>query len=125
MMTHFELSYGAFDFMVNASGDWIFLEVNPSGQWGWMVGALPRRHRSRTHWREQRPVGGVTRAERERPEVMKSGWERTASRFDGVKAEQVARRAHEYRAASAAAQHPQVIAEVRRRLAELDRRYGA
>jgi glutathione synthase/RimK-type ligase-like ATP-grasp enzyme len=30
------LRYGAFDFIRTASGDYVFLEVNPSGQWAWV-----------------------------------------------------------------------------------------
>lgn len=30
------LLYGAFDFAVDRDGRWIFFEVNPAGQWGWI-----------------------------------------------------------------------------------------
>jgi len=30
------LRYGAFDFIVDKSGDYFFLECNPSGQWLWL-----------------------------------------------------------------------------------------
>lgn len=30
------LRYGAFDFVVRPDGTWVFLEVNPNGQWGWI-----------------------------------------------------------------------------------------
>jgi glutathione synthase/RimK-type ligase-like ATP-grasp enzyme len=30
------LLYGAFDFVRQPDGRWVFLEVNPSGQWGWI-----------------------------------------------------------------------------------------
>lgn len=30
------LSFGAFDFTVTPDGDWVFLELNPNGQWGWI-----------------------------------------------------------------------------------------
>lgn len=30
------LAYGAFDFVVRPDGQWIFLECNPNGQWGWL-----------------------------------------------------------------------------------------
>jgi len=30
------LRYGAFDFKRTPDGAWVFLEVNPSGQWGWI-----------------------------------------------------------------------------------------
>ncbi|MFJ8668574.1 ATP-grasp ribosomal peptide maturase [Streptomyces sp. NPDC093600] len=33
---HFGLVFGAFDFAVDRSGAWWFLECNPSGQWAWM-----------------------------------------------------------------------------------------
>lgn len=36
MMNDFKLSYGAFDFIVNENDEWIFLEVNPNGQWQWL-----------------------------------------------------------------------------------------
>ncbi|HSV67935.1 MAG TPA: ATP-grasp ribosomal peptide maturase [Mycobacteriales bacterium] len=31
------LRYGAFDFIVDRSGQWLFLECNGSGQWGWLA----------------------------------------------------------------------------------------
>lgn len=30
------LSFGAFDFILTDNGDIVFIEVNPSGQWGWI-----------------------------------------------------------------------------------------
>lgn len=30
------LPFGAFDFTITPEGDWVFLEVNPNGQWGWI-----------------------------------------------------------------------------------------
>jgi len=30
------LAMGAFDFAVTATGDWVFLECNPQGLWGWL-----------------------------------------------------------------------------------------
>lgn len=30
------LRFGAFDFVVTPEGDWVFLEVNPNGQWAWL-----------------------------------------------------------------------------------------
>jgi hypothetical protein len=30
------LSFAAFDFIVTPEGDHVFLEINPSGQWGWL-----------------------------------------------------------------------------------------
>ncbi|MGW5657492.1 ATP-grasp ribosomal peptide maturase [Streptomyces humi] len=35
-MDHFLLLFGAFDFAVDANGQWWFLECNPSGQWYWL-----------------------------------------------------------------------------------------
>ncbi|MFB7929404.1 ATP-grasp ribosomal peptide maturase [Streptomyces sp. NPDC056039] len=35
-LSHFGLVFGAFDFALTDSGDWIFIECNPSGQWAWM-----------------------------------------------------------------------------------------
>ena len=34
------LTYGALDFVVSPEGERIFLEINPSGQWGWIERAL-------------------------------------------------------------------------------------
>ncbi|WP_431783467.1 ATP-grasp ribosomal peptide maturase [Streptomyces chumphonensis] len=36
MLQRLELPYGAFDFVVTPDGDWHFLEVNPSGQFGFV-----------------------------------------------------------------------------------------
>lgn len=36
MCREFGLRFGAFDFVVDAAGDWYFLEVNPNGQWAWL-----------------------------------------------------------------------------------------
>lgn len=30
------VNFGAFDFAVTLDGEWVFLEVNPNGQWGWL-----------------------------------------------------------------------------------------
>ncbi|MGH3826087.1 MAG: ATP-grasp ribosomal peptide maturase [Pseudonocardiaceae bacterium] len=30
------LAFGAFDFTVTPDGEWVFLELNPNGQWGWI-----------------------------------------------------------------------------------------
>ena len=30
------LKYGAIDLIETPNGDFVFLEVNPSGQWGWI-----------------------------------------------------------------------------------------
>jgi ATP-grasp ribosomal peptide maturase len=35
-MNHFGLTFGAFDFCVDAADRWWFLECNPSGQWYWL-----------------------------------------------------------------------------------------
>lgn len=35
-MDHFDLSFGAFDFAVDADGRWWFLECNPNGNWGFV-----------------------------------------------------------------------------------------
>ncbi|WP_049560419.1 ATP-grasp ribosomal peptide maturase [Nonomuraea sp. SBT364] len=31
----FRLDFGAFDFSLTHDGEWVFLECNPNGQWGW------------------------------------------------------------------------------------------
>lgn len=36
----FGLSFGAFDFIVTPAGDWIMLECNPAGAYGWIEEAL-------------------------------------------------------------------------------------
>lgn len=36
LLKDFDLQYGAFDFIVNKKGEWVFLEVNPNGQWQWL-----------------------------------------------------------------------------------------
>lgn len=36
----FSLVYGAFDFVIRPDGDWIFLECNPGGQYGWIEDAI-------------------------------------------------------------------------------------
>ncbi|MBB5123059.1 30S ribosomal protein S6 modification protein RimK [Streptomyces eurocidicus] len=35
-LRHFGLVFGAFDFALAPSGEWTFIECNPSGQWAWM-----------------------------------------------------------------------------------------
>lgn len=40
MMRDFELSFGAFDFIVTPDNHWVFLEVNPNGQWLWLEQSL-------------------------------------------------------------------------------------
>ena len=36
MMNDFSLNFGAFDFIVTPDNEWVFLEVNPNGQWLWL-----------------------------------------------------------------------------------------
>lgn len=36
LMRRLGLSYGALDFIVTPKGEHVFLEVNPSGEWGWL-----------------------------------------------------------------------------------------
>lgn len=36
MLKELNLSFGAFDFVVNSKGELFFLEVNPNGQWYWL-----------------------------------------------------------------------------------------
>lgn len=38
-MAHFQLTYGAFDFVVSPDDRWTFLECNPGGQYGWLEAA--------------------------------------------------------------------------------------
>lgn len=40
LMDDFELEFGAFDFIVTPENEWIFLEVNPNGQWLWLEQSL-------------------------------------------------------------------------------------
>lgn len=40
MMKAFGLSFGAFDFIVTPDEHWVFLEVNPNGQWLWLESSL-------------------------------------------------------------------------------------
>jgi ATP-grasp ribosomal peptide maturase len=35
-MAEFGLSYSAFDFVITPEGEWVFLESNPGGQYGWL-----------------------------------------------------------------------------------------
>ncbi|NYH77532.1 hypothetical protein FHR84_000846 [Actinopolyspora biskrensis] len=39
MLDSFGLDYGALDFVVTPDGDWVFLEINPGGQYGWLESA--------------------------------------------------------------------------------------
>lgn len=36
LMRDLRLVYGALDFVVTPEGRWVFLELNPDGQWGWI-----------------------------------------------------------------------------------------
>lgn len=36
MLDHYVLQFGAFDFIVTPKGEWVFLELNPNGQWAWI-----------------------------------------------------------------------------------------
>lgn len=36
LLNDFDLKFGAFDFIVNDNEEWVFLEVNPNGQWQWL-----------------------------------------------------------------------------------------
>lgn len=36
LLKDFRLYYGAFDFIVDENNQWVFLEVNPNGQWLWL-----------------------------------------------------------------------------------------
>jgi glutathione synthase/RimK-type ligase-like ATP-grasp enzyme len=36
MLRAMGLVFGAFDFIVTPEGRWVFLEVNPAGEWGWL-----------------------------------------------------------------------------------------
>lgn len=36
LLERFDLPFGAFDFTVTPDGAWVFLELNPNGQWGWI-----------------------------------------------------------------------------------------
>lgn len=40
LMELFSIDFGAFDFIVNDENNWIFLEVNPNGQWLWLENEL-------------------------------------------------------------------------------------
>lgn len=40
MMSDFELQFGAFDFIVTPQNQWVFLELNPNGQWLWLEESL-------------------------------------------------------------------------------------
>lgn len=36
LMSMLGLRFSALDFLVRPSGDWVFLEINPNGQWAWI-----------------------------------------------------------------------------------------
>lgn len=36
LLERFGLTFGAFDFTVTPDGEWVFLELNPNGQWAWI-----------------------------------------------------------------------------------------
>lgn len=36
MLSELNLQYGAFDFILDKKGNYLFLEVNPNGQWAWI-----------------------------------------------------------------------------------------
>ena len=40
LLEDFSLKYGAFDFIVTPKNEWVFLEVNPNGQWLWLEQSL-------------------------------------------------------------------------------------
>jgi D-alanine-D-alanine ligase-like ATP-grasp enzyme len=35
------LRFGALDFIVTPAGEWVFLEINPNGQWVWIDDVTP------------------------------------------------------------------------------------
>lgn len=47
-MAELGLVYGAFDFVITPQGEWVFLEVNPGGQYGWLT-----RDASDPTWRDK------------------------------------------------------------------------
>lgn len=36
LLQHYSLRFAAIDMAVTASGEWVFFEVNPNGQWAWL-----------------------------------------------------------------------------------------
>jgi len=38
LLRHYGLNYGAIDFVLTAEGEYVFLEINPSGQFSWIEG---------------------------------------------------------------------------------------
>jgi ATP-grasp ribosomal peptide maturase len=39
-LKEFDLEYGAFDMVITPHGEWVFLECNPGGQYGWIEDAI-------------------------------------------------------------------------------------
>jgi ATP-grasp ribosomal peptide maturase len=39
-LKEFDLEYGAFDMVITPDGEWLFLECNPGGQYGWIEDAI-------------------------------------------------------------------------------------
>lgn len=39
LMAEFGLVYGALDFVITPSGEWVLLEINPTGQYGFVENA--------------------------------------------------------------------------------------
>lgn len=39
LMARLRLRFGALDFIVTPHGEWVFLEINPNGQWAWLQDA--------------------------------------------------------------------------------------
>jgi len=39
-LKEFDLEYGAFDMVITPDGEWVFLECNPGGQYGWIEDAI-------------------------------------------------------------------------------------
>ena len=40
MLANYNLVFGAFDYIVTPNNNWVFLELNPNGQWLWLEEAL-------------------------------------------------------------------------------------
>jgi len=40
MLRRLRLHFGAFDFVRSSSGKWVFMEINPTGEWAWLENAL-------------------------------------------------------------------------------------
>lgn len=41
LLADLRLRFGALDFIVTPDGDWVFLEVNPNGEWAWIDELTP------------------------------------------------------------------------------------